>query len=311
MTVISKSRIGPDLAVGANMGAASSAYESIIEPVHGTRKVLAVVIDPRRPEQPQADRDFVAGLDPALFGETPSVADYYKAVSGDRLKLEKAAILGPYVADKGGAVQAQNHYWDKSIHDPNGDKDCSDSIDKYGDPSKELLAEALLKAEPDFDFSAYDLDRDSVITANELAILIVIPQTDGNGSITDIKFRPFCNGDPLIVDDVEIRSRNAMVYTRRVQWQNSGHEDVDSIMVAVHELAHLVLGLDDTYGMSVAIYQDGQFTPCPNKNDPQCQKRFINTAPHPISLMTYKTSRRVPILTGSTRFNLAGLRLAS
>ena len=181
MTVISKSRVGPDLAVGANMGAASKKREAIIEPVHGTRKVLAIVIDPQRKDAPAVDRDFVAGLDPALFGEAPSAADYYKVVSGDRLRLEKAAILGPYAADKGGGATAQNHYWDKSGHDPNGDGDCADSIDEYASPFDELQAEALLKANKEFDFSEYDLDRNSVITANELAILIVVPQTSSKG----------------------------------------------------------------------------------------------------------------------------------
>lgn len=75
MTVISKSRIGPDLAVGANMGVASKKREAIIEPVHGTRKVLAIVFDPGRTDAPPADRDFVASLDPALFAGAPSAAD--------------------------------------------------------------------------------------------------------------------------------------------------------------------------------------------------------------------------------------------
>ncbi len=303
MTVISKSRVGPDLAVGANMGAASSKRETIIEPVHGTRKVLAIVIDPQRTDHPQADRDFLAGLEPALFGDTPSAADYYKTVSGDRLKLEKAAILGPYAADKGGAKQADNHYWDKSIHDPNGDGDCADSIDEYASPFEELQAEALLKADKEFDFSAYDLDRDSVITSNELAILIVVPQTNNNGSNAIVKFRPYCNGDPLIVDEVEIRSL-LQFYTPAINNGAPPEDDLDSIMVAVHELAHLVLGLDDAYGMSDAIYQDGQVTPCPDSDDPQCDARFINTAPHPVSLMTYKTITSSPHLDGFHKVQL-------
>jgi M6 family metalloprotease-like protein len=289
MTVMSKSRVGPDLAVGANMGAGSKKSEAIIEPVHGTRKVLAVVIDPRRPDHPQADRNFVAGLDPALFGETPSAADYYKAVSGDRLKLEKAAILGPYVADKGGAVQAQNHYWDKSGHDPNGDGDCADSIDEYSSPYGELQAEALLKADKEFDFSEYDLDRNSVITANELAILIVVPQTSSTGSNAVLKFRPYCSGNPLMVDDVEIHSL-LQFYTPGINNGATPLEDLDQIMVAVHELAHLILDLDDAYGPSEGIYEDGNFTACPVNDQSSCETRYINTAPQAISLMTSRAS---------------------
>ena len=95
-----------------------------------------------------------------------------------------------------------------------------------------------------------------------------------------------------------------MVYARRVTMAELQEQDVDSIMVAVHELAHLVLGLDDAYGRSEAIYQDGQVTPCPDPDDPQCQTRFINTAPHPISLMTYKTITSSPHLDGFHKIQL-------
>lgn len=302
MTVIAKSRIGPDLAVGANMGVASKKREAIIEPVQGTRKVLAIVFDPQRTDAPPADRDFVASLDPALFGGAPSAADYYKVVSGDRLKLEKAEILGPYVGDKAGGATGQNHYWDKKNHDPNGDEDCSDSIDEYSSPFGELQAEALTKASADFNFSEYDFDRNSQITPNELAILVIVPQTSSKGSNTEVSFEPYCNGDPFIVDGVEIR--------HVLQWYTPGlsgatpKNALDTTMVAVHELGHLVLGLDDTYGASEGIYKDGQFTACPEDDKSQCQTRYINTAPHPVSLMTYKTIQSSPHLDGFHKVQL-------
>ncbi len=121
------------------------------------------------------------------------------------------------------------------------------------DPFSELQAEALLKANKEFDFSEYDLDRDSVITSNELAILIVVPQTSSSGSNAILKFRPYCSGDPLMVDDVEIRSL-VQWYTPAMNNGATPEQDLDSIMAAVHELAHLVLGLDDAYGLSEAIY---------------------------------------------------------
>ncbi|MEP7272389.1 MAG: hypothetical protein ABI882_12875, partial [Acidobacteriota bacterium] len=80
MTVISKQRVGPDLAVGANMGAASKKKEALIEPIHGKRKILAVIFDPGRKDSPKADRAFKAGVDRVLFGEAPSAADYFKVV---------------------------------------------------------------------------------------------------------------------------------------------------------------------------------------------------------------------------------------
>lgn len=226
----------------------------------------------------------------------------YRVVSGDRLKLEKAGILGPYVGDKAGGATKQNHYWDKVGHDPNGDEDCSDSIDEYSSPFSEAQAEALAKASAEFDFSAYDFDRNSQITSNELEILIVVPQKDSDGSNTNPTFKPYCNGDPFVVNGVEIRSV--------LQWYTPGlsgatpENALDTTMVAVHELAHLILNLDDAYGPSKGIYSDGDFAACPEEDESKCQTRFMNTAPHAVSLMTYKTILSSPHLDGFHKVQL-------
>ena len=61
-------------------------------------------------------------------------------------------------------------------------------------------------------------------------------------------------------------------------------------MVAAHELAHLVLRLDDAYGPYKGIYaNDGSVLPCPEGGDPACQTRYLHTAPHAVSMMSHAT----------------------
>jgi M6 family metalloprotease-like protein len=303
LTVLRKTRVGPDLAVGANMGSASKKHESLIEPIHGTRKVVAIIFDPDRTDAPEPDRYFRDGIERVLFGAAPSAADYYRIVSARRFGLEEVAVLGPYKGDKAGGSTSENHYWDGAAHDPNGDEDCSDSTDKYCSPFLEQQAEAMLKASADFDFSQYDLDRDGEIKPSELGILVVTPQNSSSGSHTDVHFSPYVNGDPFTVNGVVIRSL--------IHWYSPGVGDgtnalvgLESSMTASHEMAHLFLNLDDTYGPYKGIFDGANVEPCPEKGDPACQTRFMSTALHPLSLMTYKTIDSSPHLDGFHKLQL-------
>lgn len=296
MTIMSKRRAGPDLAVGANMGAGSRSHEALIEPVHGTRKVLAIIFDPGRKDAPQPDRAFKAGIDRTLFGEVPSAVDYYNVVSGGRLTVEKVDILGPYKGDKAGGETSENHYWDRAAHDPNADGSCDDSTDEYCSPWSEQLAEALTKADKEFDFSAYDVDRDGAISPSELGIIIITPQTSSTGSETKHNFKPYVDQDQrLIADEVIIRSLIHW-YTPGIGDGTDAAVEMKSAMVIAHEMAHLFLYLDDAYGKISGFYEDGGFVPCPDGGDPGCQTRAINTAPHPTSMMTYYTVESTPHL---------------
>ena len=290
MTVISKSRIGPDLAVGANMAGSSKERESIIEPVHGTRKVLAVIFDPDRPDAPDANAKFREDVDRVLFGAVPSAADYYKVVSGGRVTLEKAGVLGPYKGKKtNGEATNENHYWDAAAHDPNGDEKCNDSTDAYCSPYDEQVAEALLRAGGDFDFEEYDLDRDGVITPNELCLVVITPQFSSTGSHAMPNFTPFVDSDqPLVVDNVILRHVFHW-YTPAIGDGTDAELGLESAMVAAHELAHHFLFLDDAYDPYKFEFDGNGVQPCPKGGSAQCQKRYVNTAPQVISMMTYKT----------------------
>ncbi len=242
MTVLRKNRLGPDLAVGANMGVASGKREALIEPVYGKRKVLAVIFDPQRPDAPIANDAYKQGVDDMLFGATPSAKDYYQVVSGGRLQLEKAAVLGPYPGDKGNNQPTEtNHYWDSKAH-------VCPGVDIYRSNWDEQRAEALTKADVEFDFSAYDLDRNKVLTANELAIIVVVPQ-NSSFATTETRIRPYClDHIPFVADGVEIRELIHMYTPGTVSTPAEPTGPLTSAMVAAHELAHLVLRLDDAYG---------------------------------------------------------------
>jgi len=303
LSVLRKTRVGPDLAVGANMGSGSKKHEALIEPVHGKRKVLAIIFDPGRTDAPVPNRDFRAGIERVLFGATPSAADYYRVVSNNRFELEEAAVLGPYKGDKAGGPTSENHYWDRAAHDPNADGDCSDSTDKYCSPFLEQLAEAMLKASADFDFSTYDLDRDGEIKPSELGILVVTPQNSSSGSHTDPSFSPYVNGDPFTVNGVVIRSL--------IHWYSPGVGDgtdakvgLESSMTASHEMSHLFLNLDDAYGPFKGIFDGANVESCPEGDDTGCQTRFMSTALQLISLMTYKTIDSSPHLDGFHKLQL-------
>ena len=182
MTVISKSRIGPDLAVGANMGAASSKRESIIEPVHGTRKVLAIVIDPQRPDHPAADRDFMAGLEPALFGERRVQLTTTKLFPEIVSNLRRLRSWDHMLPTRVVQCRRKTITGISPIMILTAMETVRTALMSTGALLKRYLLRHSSRRSTEFDFSEYDLDRDSVITSNELAILIVIPQTSSNGS---------------------------------------------------------------------------------------------------------------------------------
>ncbi|NOT59718.1 MAG: hypothetical protein HOP19_05770 [Acidobacteria bacterium] len=287
MTVLRKHRIGPDLAVGANVGAASRKHEAIIEPVYGRRKVLAVVFDPKRSDAVPVNGAYMQGVDDMLFGPVPSAKDYYRVVSGGRLQLDKVAVLGPYSGDKGAIDPTKtNHYWDGAGHGCPG-------VDEYNSPYKEQIVEALKKASDEFDFSEYDFDRNGILTAKELAIVVVVPQNKNFGETTS-RFDPYCgNNNPFVVDGVEIHEVTHLYTPGTVSTPQEPNGPLASAMVAAHELAHLVLQLDDTYGPVTGVFQNnGDLLPCPSKSDPTCQTRYVNTAPHAISMMSHITQTR-------------------
>lgn len=125
-----------------------------------TKNVLFVLWDPKRPSAAAPDK---AALERAVFGMTPSVIDYFKVESNDKVRFVNAGILGWYSAD-----YPPDHYW--------SDDPIDHKIDGFKTGEAERYAEALKKSEPDFDYKKYDANNDGTLSADELSIIIVIPQ---------------------------------------------------------------------------------------------------------------------------------------
>jgi len=192
-----------------------------VKPVSGEIPLLVICWDPHRPDHPAPAINDVQNH---IFGNYPSVRDYFLVNSNTRFFIKDVGIKGWYDADK-----PPEHYW--AADDPsdaNGDGWISGHVEKW--------AEAIRKANPDFHFADYDTNGDGNLTKDELGILIVIPQNS-----------PFCTNriavgaqypteQPLVVDNVTIT------------WIAEAYIGSPlNLGVVAHELSHLFLNLPDMY----------------------------------------------------------------
>jgi M6 family metalloprotease-like protein len=206
----------PDLAEAPPIGSGNQR----VEPAMGARKVLTILYDPKRPDHPAPS---AAAVTDALWG-SHGVRDYYEKVSGGRFTLTNAGVLGWHDAWKPAA-----HYWDD--HPTCDDADS----DGFTGGHQERWAEALMMADAAIDFSTFDTNRDGVLQPSELAILIVVPQTNVAGFVGELA--PYCDGSPFVADGV--------IIPEIAEWFTSAPQA--NFSVAAHELAHLLLNLGDMY----------------------------------------------------------------
>ena len=189
--------------------------------VREPRKVLAILWDPHRPTDPAPSR---STIEDTLFGATNSVRDYFLENSDGLFTVEKAGVLGWYDADK-----PADHYWNENeMLDMDGDGWLHGHVEKW--------AEAIRKADLGFDFSVFDINRDGVLAADELGILIVIPASVPFGTNRGPAGRESPTWEPLVVDGVRIPVI-AEAYIG----------SPPNIGLAAHELSHLVLDEPDMY----------------------------------------------------------------
>jgi M6 family metalloprotease-like protein len=205
-----------------------------LKPRQGQKNLLVVFWDPHRPEHPALLKQ---SLERMIFGPRPSVDDWFKENSGGRLRLQKAAAVGWYKAEK-----PADHYWnskaDLDSNDRDGDGWLNGHVEKW--------AEAIRKAARDFPLARYDINDDHVLTADELGILIVIPQKNPFGTNRRPAGREFPKWEPLIVDGIRIPTI-AEVYIG----------NPPNLGIVAHELSHLFLDTPD-------LYMSGKwpFAPC-------------------------------------------------
>ncbi len=206
----------------------------------GPRKVLTILWDAGHPDQPP-QRHTPETIRRTLFGADNSVLDLLLENSNDHLPIKDAGVHGWYQADK-----AWQHYWNESCATDPTDSDGDGWLDGH----VEKRTEAIRKADPAVDFAAFDVNRDRVLTPDELGIVIVFPATRPSGYTRAVVGRqyPPPNGqctsspetlphDPLVVDGVTL-TEAAEFY--------AGTDP--SVSVPAHELSHLLLGTLDMYG---------------------------------------------------------------
>jgi M6 family metalloprotease-like protein len=202
--------------------------------VAGERHLLTILWDPHRPDHPAPAKEAVEKL---LFGKERSLEGYLLENSYGRCRLVNAGILGWYDADKPG-----EHYWGPADE---GDKDGDGWVNGH----TEKWAEAVRKADPDFDYAAYDANHDGVLDPSELGVHIVIPQNNPFGTNRDAVGRQVPQPEPLVVDGVRIP----------VIAESYIGAPPDLSLVA-HELCHLLLSAPDEYFGFYYPYAAGPFS---------------------------------------------------
>lgn len=216
-----------------------------LEPAIGVTPVLTILFDGLRPA-PDNETPTKEAVEAAMFGGHGTVEDYFLVTSGGRFTISNAGFLGWYTADK-----PASHYWD-------GHVDCDDpASDGFVGGHAERWAEAITKADADFDFAPWDRDGDGVLQPDELTIQIVTVQDKpwGKNNGMDV----YCNGASFIVDGVRIQG-NAEWFT---------DNPAADMPTSPHELAHQILNVDDLYSFE-------------EKPDPQIR---TDTEPGRLSLM--------------------------
>ena len=203
-------------------------------PVSGGRSLLVILWDPHREGHVTPSESEIEAM---VFGPAPSVGDYFYNESGGRLELRKAGVLGWY-----DSIKDAEHY--RAASDPDdadGDGWTSGHVEKW--------AEAIRKADKEFDFSAYDYNHDGVLSEDELGILIVIPQNSPFGTNRWAEGGQYPYSEPLIVDGVRI----GMI----AEWYTGNPPDMGT---AAHELSHLYLGTPDMYFWFFQPYAAGSYS---------------------------------------------------
>ncbi|MFQ5887763.1 MAG: CARDB domain-containing protein [Candidatus Hydrothermarchaeales archaeon] len=238
-----------------------------VKRVIGKRKVLAILWDPKRPNHTVPSK---AKVENTLFGSKPSVRDYFLENSKGQFTIEKAGVLGWYKAKK-----SADHYWgpwdqedqpedrnrngkldpgedlngNGELDEPNGKLEADEDKNKNGKLEYDLnndgwihghtekWAEAIRKADKDFNFAQYDNNpKNGVLDAWELAVYIIIPQNTSFGTRRGALGKEWPKKEPLIVDGVKIPT---------VIEAYVGYPPDRGLLT--HELSHMILNLPDMY----------------------------------------------------------------
>ncbi|MBI5046269.1 hypothetical protein HZC07_00875 [Candidatus Micrarchaeota archaeon] len=213
--------------------------------VIGEKNLLVILWDPKRASDPAPSKTAIEQL---IFGSQTSgsitnltnettVRNYFLFNSNGRFTIKKTTVLGWYSADK-----PSSYYWSpEDTNDADNDGWINGHTAKW--------AEAIGKADKEFDFSSYDRNRDGTLSPDELGILIVIPQNGPFGTNRVPLARQYPTAQPLVVDGVRI-PKIAEVYAGNPL----------NLGIFAHELSHLYANLPDLYFPFFYPYAPGSYS---------------------------------------------------
>lgn len=191
-------------------------YESIKRMRGVRRKVLVVLWDPHYPDVPT--RPTSAQVAQTVFGVQNSVRGFFQENSG-----------GAFAMDPVAGAPSGTLGWYEAEH----------PLSYYDNPTnpRDKMGAALRAADPDFDFGAYDANRNGRLEPSELGLVFVHP--GGPGGLVRAGSRRITDpngGGNLVLDGVRIDEGVEL-----------GIGEPANLGIVAHELSHLLLGLPDMY----------------------------------------------------------------
>jgi M6 family metalloprotease-like protein len=275
MAVMSETGHVPDLAEALRFGGGhiGVSQDNIggIEPMVGTRAVLAVLLDyglcdvvtdpdgdigfPIPCEEPGKHNMSREKVQAALFGlgggggfvdpgliefQTNNVRKYLRRNSGNRFNISNAGVLGWFDAPK-----PASHY----LEEAHAAK-CDQPNDGFLSAGVEAVSHAVQFTDAFVDYSSFDTNGDKELALDELAIIVVFPRDNGDGSVFSPLRLTECPDKRIEFDGVTLPRSIA-------KWNTSldNDKEVYQFTTAAHELMHVLAGLDDIYVNDIRVAQ--------------------------------------------------------
>jgi len=124
-------------------------------------------------------------------------------------------------------------------------------------------AEAIIVADPFFDYYLYDANNDGIITTDELLILAVFADNAATGACCEQHLNhadpPSCvgcaGGNTRVTDPRQVDVDQDTQFPKKVYEYIAGVGEMSRLGVVAHEIGHSNLGLGDLYPMSCPMYR--------------------------------------------------------
>lgn len=113
----------------------------------------------------------------------------------------------------------------------------------YGSASKNLVRDALQQADPYIDYDAYDQNRDGLLSANELGVVVMVAgHENAYGGAGAPEPRIWAHKST-----VSSPTLDGMKFSFYAMFGEKHHTRIATIGIICHELGHLLFGLPDLY----------------------------------------------------------------